>query len=238
MLQWQSMQPKRSRLLRIGKHFIPGVKRVQMQVEPYAAAWHTANSGIIGAHEKVWVVLGDSMSQGIGASAYNKGWVGQAYAMLKAKGRSYRVVNLSSSGARIPDVLKFQLPALEKLSVKPALVTVLIGSNDLLSPIARRQLLPNLRKLLLQLPEGAFIGNVFYRPTAPRLVKLFLASNTAGRLLTALARHRRLNIVSFDDAFRPPWKGTLASDRFHPNDKGYASIAEIFVAAIEKARSM
>ncbi len=45
----------------------PGFDRVHSQVEPFARAWQAANSDALLQDGPLWVALGDSMSQGIGA---------------------------------------------------------------------------------------------------------------------------------------------------------------------------
>ena len=85
------------------------------------------------AFATLWVALGDSMSQGIGASAYDRGWAGQLSTRLRARGWEHRLLNLSVTGARVDDLVATQLPALEAAvqnAGSAALVTVVIGSND------------------------------------------------------------------------------------------------------------
>jgi hypothetical protein len=127
------------RLVSLAGLVVPGVSRVQRDVEPFAAAWGRANQAALEQSGPLWVALGDSLSQGIGASAFDRGWVGQVHERLQAAQtaeRDLRVINLSVSGARTLDVLDTQLPALARLSAdvaEPALVTLMIGSNDLMT---------------------------------------------------------------------------------------------------------
>ena len=106
-----------------------GVRDVQAQVEPYARAWERHNHAAVQADGPLWVVLGDSMAQGIGASAFDRGWSGQLAERLP----DHRMVNLSVSGGRLSDLLERQIPTMESLG-QPDLVTVIVGSNDLVSP--------------------------------------------------------------------------------------------------------
>ena len=114
---------------------------MQREVEPFAAAWQRANRDRPRRAGPLWVALGDSLSQGIGASAFDRGWVGQLRDRMRADGRGMRLVNLSVSGARTRDVLDTQVPALARLSAEvaePDLVTLMIGSNDLMTPARPR----------------------------------------------------------------------------------------------------
>lgn len=80
--------------------------------------------------ELLYVAIGDSAAQGIGARRLEASYVGRLAARLeRLTGRTVRVVNLSRYGARLDDALERQLPALAAL--EPDLVTVAIGANDM-----------------------------------------------------------------------------------------------------------
>src|SRR5918912_210403 len=111
-------------VVRLARTILPGVRRVHAQVGAYARLWDEANAAALAADGPLWVVLGDSTAQGIGAARYDQGYVGQLRSRL---GDEWRVLNWSRSGARTADVLETQLPRLEALDVAPALVTVAIG---------------------------------------------------------------------------------------------------------------
>jgi lysophospholipase L1-like esterase len=165
------------------------------------------------------------MSQGIGASRYDRGWVGQLRVLLEEAGRSYRVVNLSLYGARVEDVLTRQLPAMRAIDHAPDLVTVLIGSNDIVSRRSRRDLRSNYEGMLGQLPSGAVIASPFGNFGPGKEVNLLIAAQAA---------HRGFRIVNNrDGASVASWRGKLAEDHFHPNDAGYASLAEGFFETIQ-----
>lgn len=185
-----------------------------------------ANRQALATDGPLWVVLGDSMSQGIGATAYDRGWAGQLRDRLAADGHHYRLLNFSVSGARVEDVLTTQLPALEQLGVKPDLVTVLIGANNLLRKKYQAALVPDFTAMLERLPEGSIIGCITGHSA--------LAS-TANQVLQAAAVRKHFKIADMNWAFRPPYKSKLSEDFFHPNDQGYAGIAAAFEEAITGA---
>lgn len=56
-----------STALAVLERIMPGVARVRAQVAPFAAAWHQANEQALRDTGPMWIALGDSMSQGIGA---------------------------------------------------------------------------------------------------------------------------------------------------------------------------
>jgi len=165
------------------------------------------------------------MSQGIGASRFDCGWVSQLQVLLDQAASPYRVLNLSVYGARVDDVLRRQLPAMRDLDAEPDLVTVLIGSNDIVSRKHRRDLLSNYRKLLQQLPPGSVIASPFGNFGLGKQINALVAEEAADRGLKVLNNR--------DEASLASWKGKLAEDHFHPNDRGYAGLAEAFFHTIQ-----
>lgn len=201
--------------LRTAGVLIPGVRSVQAQVAPYAAWWQEQNHRALDADGPLWVALGDSMTQGIGASAPDRGWVGQLMPELP-----FRVVNLAVSGGLTSDVIERQIPAMASLGVAPDLVTLMIGSNDLFNRRARPGLVERTEQLVPLLPDGTVVATLPQPRAAARAFNHVVES--AGHLRTAEYRDPRMN----------SWRGKLAADRFHPNDRGYAGMAQIMREAI------
>ena len=103
-------------------------RRSFAQVEAYAAAGSAPTRGAA-ADGPLWVVLGDSAAQGVGASAHDRGWVGARARARSA--RQWRLVNLSRSGARTREVVDVQWPRGARRCT-PDLVTAVVGGNDAL----------------------------------------------------------------------------------------------------------
>jgi lysophospholipase L1-like esterase len=141
---------------------LPGAAHVWSQVEPYADAWRTHNVTTLDRPGRRWIVRGDSMSQGVGASAYDAGWVGQLAERLASTGYDLQVVNLSATGARVSDVLQQQLPALDLLGSRDDdLVTVMAGSNNLFGSRERRTRLPAaFAELVDRVPPGSVVATL------------------------------------------------------------------------------
>ncbi len=178
----------------------------------------------------LYVSLGDSAAQGVGASHPERGYVGLLAERLRTtSGMPVRVVNLSRSGARISDVLERQLPLLR--GHRPDLVTVAIGGNDVWGYDAHL-FASQVDRLTAALPVGAFIADVPY----------FMhghwerAARHATDAVTSSARSRGLTVVQLHEALRRQgWSAMLnqfAADWFHPNDRGYRVWADAFWAQI------
>jgi lysophospholipase L1-like esterase len=200
---------------------LPGVAAVWRQVEPYADAWRADNRRNLDRPGRRWVVLGDSLSQGVGASSHDAGWVGQLRGRLAADGDDLQVVNLSATGARVRDVLDQQLPLLHRLGPREDdLVTVLVGSNDLVGARGRRTELPAaFAELVGRLPPGAVVATL-PQPSG--------AATLANEHLERAASTGAVVVVDLRVTGPRSWRGRLAGDFFHPNDAGYAAIATAF----------
>lgn len=204
---------------------VRGIRLVQDEIRPYALAWQAANRIALAATGPLWVVIGDSMSQGIGASRYDRGWVSQLADQLAGDERPHRIVNLSVSGARVQDVLDRQLPALRSLGAEPALVTVLIGSNDIIRRRYRTGLAERYAEMLAELPTGSVVANLPNPHAVAAAVnqEIYRAVEQRGLVLANMRQPRTTS-----------WKGKLAEDHFHPNDVGYADMAAVFAEAVAR----
>ena len=196
---------------------------MRAQIRPYAEAWHRENLAALEHDEPLWLILGDSTAQGIGASSFDRGWVGQLRQLMAAGGHEWRVINLSQSGGRVRDVLGDQLPLAERLGLEPTLLTVAVGANDL-RPSRRDGLEPGLERLTAVLPPGTVIGTI---PGRPKMVAPF------NELIRQWAARHDLRVAETGGAITPPWRGKLATDWFHPNDVGYSMWARAFGDALE-----
>lgn len=210
---------------------LPGIARVRSQSEPYADAWHERTHLAAVTTGRRWVVLGDSMSQAIGATGPERGWVDQLLGRLGPLGADLRVVNLSATGARVPDVIEQQLPALAALppadSPVADLVTVMVGSNDLFGRARHRDHLPHaMADLVRRLPRGSIVTTL----PQPRR-----AARSANEVLDEAARTGHLQLVDLRTDGPDSWRGRLAADFFHPNEAGYAAITDAFEPVVRGA---
>ncbi len=131
-----------------------GVVAMRGDCVAFASHWQLHNDRIAAESGPLWVVLGDSTAQGLGAPGPESGYVGQVLAELRERtGQRWRVLNLSTSGALIRDVLQYQLP---RLPAAPDLVTCGIGANDILYTAPSR-LFADLRTLIATLPEQTVV---------------------------------------------------------------------------------
>jgi lysophospholipase L1-like esterase len=146
-----------------GERFLGGVMvgatARRLQSKAFADDWAAANIVAQHATGPLWIVLGDSASQGIGATTREAGYVGVVHEMLRRR-EAWRVINVSRAGAGITDVLARQLPELAALTEEePAdLVTCIVGAEDVARRTAGVEVA--LRSMLAAMPRGAVIGTV------------------------------------------------------------------------------
>jgi lysophospholipase L1-like esterase len=179
------------------------------------------------AGELLYVAIGDSAAQGIGASRPAHGYVG---VLAKRLGPRWRVVNLGISGATVRIALDKELPAFRKL--RPDLVTVSIGANDIASFDARR-FERDIRELFDALPPHAIVADLpsfYFLPGEKKVV-------VANRILRDAAAERGLVVVPLHARTKRQglWgvSTQFAGDLFHPNDRGYRVWASAFEAAVD-----
>ncbi|WP_232333701.1 SGNH/GDSL hydrolase family protein [Agromyces laixinhei] len=183
--------------------------------------------------ELLYVAIGDSTAQGIGASRPDRSYVGVlADGLRAATGRSVRVVNLSVSGATTTLAVHDQLPRFRALlRLQPDVVTVSIGANDIADWNPAR-FDRDIRSLFAALPAHAVVADLpcFHLPRNERKVA------EANRMLRAAAREHGLVVAPLHEVTRRQGlRGILtqfARDMFHPNDHGYAVWAEAFRPAL------
>lgn len=205
--------------------FLPGVRKVHGQVSRYAAEWEAANGIALSGAGPLWVVLGDSTAQGIGAPSWEEGYVGQLRRALDdGSEQPWRVVNLSKSGARTDDVLDRQLPALA--GMKADLVTCAIGANDIVRRVPGLE--ERVRDVIARLPERAIIATLPQGLGPER-------TEAVNRIIRAEAPAAGLLVADVWARTGPPWHGKYAEDRFHPGALGYADWAAAFADVLDQA---
>jgi acyl-CoA thioesterase-1 len=197
----------------------------------FASHWDAHNDRAITEAGPLWVVLGDSTAQGLGAPSPMGGYVGQVLAGLQQRtGQRWRVLNLSLSGALIRDVLRDQLP---RVPAGADLVSCGIGANDIFYS-APAKLFADLRALigavprgtvLLDLPRPAGILGIVGRASVPYVTRI-------NQTIYQAAGARGLPVAEVSAHFLPPWTGKFGCDNFHPSQDGYRDWARALLAAI------
>ena len=225
--------------LRGGKfgRWTDGVTAMRADCVAFRAYWRAHNERVLSDIEMgtatgpLWVALGDSTAQGLGAPGPKGGYVGQALQQLRRRtGKHWRVLNLSVSGALIRDVLGEQIPLLPQA---PDLVTCGVGANDILySPPGK--LFSDLRALLGAVPERTVMLDlpllagfwwIVGRMSVPYITRI-------NRVIYEGAKDRGLPIAEVSAQFIAPWTGKFSVDSFHPSQDGYRDWTRALLAVL------
>jgi len=208
-----------------------GSARLALTLPVHSAWWrdHAEREG-----ELLYVAVGDSAAQGIGASKPHRGYVGTVASHLrKTTGKSVRVINLSVSGARLRETLDTQVPRLASLA--PDVITVSIGANDIASFDAVR-FDRELRKLADALPPHAIVADLpcFFFGEAEKRVRI------ANGIVHQVVGEHGFTLAPLYKATRRQGVARVAlnqasADFFHPNDRGYRVWASAFVPLVDRA---
>lgn len=202
--------------------------KLRSNVQNFSKAWSTTadykSSGL------VYVALGDSAAQGIGASSIDRSYVHIiSQAISRSTDRPVTTINLSRSGAKLADVLRDQIPQLAKF--KPALITVDVGSNDITAGTSQAEMVAGYTQLAKALqPYNAAMANIpdFMWGTQQR--------NTNDLNLAIREACARYNLQLADlhtTTNRKMWGwNEFAVDGFHPSNAGYKTWASAFLPAL------
>ncbi len=204
---------RRINLADLAKRLSKGVAKVDATVEPFAAFWDEWNHDQLHAEGPLWVALGDSVTQGVGASSPEASYAMLTYTKLReTTGRPWRLINLSMSGGRFADVIEHQLPTMAAASLQPDAVSAIVGSNDVIWRRNRRAIVHDARALVDLLPEATLLSQVSDSQGDLRrrsVNKVFQQAGGDGK------------IHLFNAWAWPTMRGMWAEDKFHPNDKAY-----------------
>jgi lysophospholipase L1-like esterase len=202
----------------------PGVAATLGLGSEYRQYWEESNERARQADGPLWVAVGDSTAQGIGASAPDRGYVGQLLVRLRdEQRRPWRVVNLSATGARVADVVREQVPRINEVG-EPELITCAAGANDVIR-LGFRRVAEALRELIRALPPNAVLATIPQGLLPGRTREL-------NQIIRADAPAAGLRIADAWAHTGPPWRGKYAADEFHPNDTGYGEWCASFAEAI------
>jgi lysophospholipase L1-like esterase len=193
----------------------------------------------------LYVALGDSTVEGIGASHPDASYVSLLHARLRAIYPHARLLNLGVGGATSSDVLERQLG--RALSLQPQLVTLSVGPNDLTAGVPLAAYARTMEALLGRLatdtravivvnllPDLAVTPRFRGRPEEAAVGRLSAEFNEA--LARVAGRHGAHVVDLYAPSRRevPARPELVAGDGYHPSDLGYARWAELMWEAVQR----
>jgi acyl-CoA thioesterase-1 len=158
-----------------------------------------------------WVAFGDSLTEGFGASAAE-----HSYPTVLGRSLGVEIQNHGVSGETSVDGLKRveDLAALE-----PRVVLICFGGNDVLRGMPRTQMFANIGAMIDRFhAAGSFVVLIGIRGSG-------LVGDANAEGFEELAEQKQVKLIPniLDGLLTRP---SLMTDYVHPNDAGYAAIAE------------
>lgn len=186
----------------------------------------------------LYVALGDSTVEGIGASRPDATYVARLHARLRTVYPNTRVLNLGVGGATAEDVVERQLS--RAVSERPDLVTLSIGPNDIEAGVRVERYEYNITRILTRLtretramvvvtlvPDMAVTPRFRASPQRDAVARAVPAFNEALRARIRAAGADTVDIYSASQVEVPRNPGLVAADGYHPSDLGYARWADL-----------
>lgn len=208
-----------------------GVGRIEAMREPHAAFWDAWNLRAAATDGPLWVAVGDSSTQGIGAPDPLDGWVPLVLALLReATGDPWRVINLSITGGQFTDIIEHELPRLRELEAAghhPELCTMIAGANNMMAPATWKGSNDLLEQILYALPTRSVVARVGV--SSP--FNSIMARRFTGTI-------ERIGAERDFELFWPwdwPSLDGMAEDKFHPSPKGYGYMRDIIWERVQAA---
>lgn len=201
-------------------------------VKGFSSFWQKEADREIPEGAFVYIALGDSTAQGIGASHPLKGYVGKVAAYIESEtGRPVHVINLSVSGAKITDLIENQLPKLGKLP-KAELLTISIGANNITN-YDDTKFKQEFTSMVNAAPDGSIIANITSFKGGRRDDLKDRAKQASLEADAILATREDIIPVDLHTATNNQGLRDFAADIFHPSDRGYMNWADAFIKVIK-----
>jgi lysophospholipase L1-like esterase len=169
--------------------------------------------------ESTIVAVGDSWVEGVGATA------GHDYVSVLSQRLGVPIINAGDTGDTTADVL--QRLGRDVLVHEPTLVIVHVGGNDVIRLVPREVMRANLESIVQWISEtGADVVLVGYRCS--------VIADDCDELFGDIARQYDAYLVPAvqDGIAGHP---NLLSDPLHPNDEGYAKVADKVEPVLRRA---
>jgi lysophospholipase L1-like esterase len=192
----------------------------------------------------VYVAIGDSAAEGIGATSHERSYTGILHTSLKKYKKNVVYHNLGKLGAPIEDVMTRQLE--KAIELQPDIVTISVGANDLRVRTNPSTFEKKLRTLLYRLQTETkahvvmnTVPDFSHAPVIPRFFRHVsrFGIRYVNKIITKVAKERRIVLVDLFDHgsyYSQHFPEAIAKDGFHPSDIGYAIWANALLAEIKQ----
>lgn len=188
----------------------------------------------------VYVAIGDSTVEGIGATTKEKAVASLLYAFFRRKKKQVTYYNFGKIHSRIQEVIDQQLP--QVLEKDPDIVVLAVGANDIRFRTSLRTFAQSLAYLVQTLREQThavlvinLIPDLSLLTIFPYYVRIY-CKWIVRRFNKQIAFHMQDNVMIIDTYTASKRmaqdKALLAGDGIHPSDLGYAAWAQQVISEI------
>lgn len=190
----------------------------------------------------VYVAIGDSTVEGIGASHHSKSFPALVFEKIKKDKKEAVFHNLGKGGAKVKDVIEHQLR--KTIELKPDLVTISVGGNDLHRRTNLKHFEKDFSYLLKTLKEEtnaevivSNIPDVSLLPSISIFLKYVVRfmNRRFNRIINKHTKEFKYSLIDLYEGSKEhgkKYKDLISADGFHPSDKGYALWANAIIALL------
>ncbi|MFB4163230.1 SGNH/GDSL hydrolase family protein [Alteribacillus sp. JSM 102045] len=237
----------------------PEKSLTENDIQQAVAAMVKENRPLVINPDVKMVALGDSLTQGVGDSTGNGGYVGileKTIGSSSISASSFSIENYGKRGNRTDQLIKrMEEPELSSSLEDADIILLTIGANDIMHIV--RSNINNLTYEAFAAENDEYenrLDNVFdtirsknedapiyliglfnpfqmYFENIPELNQIIEDWNTIGE--ETAAEDENATFVPIDDLFQEADESYYAADNFHPNEQGYFQIAERVFQYIE-----
>ena len=192
----------------------------------------------------LYVALGDSTVEGVGATSRSRNYVSRLHERLRAVYPAARVTNLGVGGATSADVRARQLD--RAIGLRPHLVTLAIGPNDITTKVPLAAYEQNVETILGRLrrettavvvvnliPDLAVTPRFRGSPHEEAVGRQTIAFNEALERASRAHGAELVDLYAASQREVPRRPELMSADGYHPSDAGYARWAELVWAGVE-----
>lgn len=191
----------------------------------------------------VYVALGDSTVEGIGASDFSKTYPFLVYRALKQYRRNVQFFNLGKAGAKTEDLIQNQLQ--QTIQLSPDIITISIGANDIFKRKGAKHFEKNLLEIIDQLKQNttativiSAIPDFAAARAIPKVLKQYcrIQGKRFNAIIERATDNKRVIFVDFHlhtKIMGDRYPEIISSDGLHPSDIGYALWAQAIISSLK-----
>lgn len=191
----------------------------------------------------VYVALGDSTVEGIGASSHEKSYAGILHSTIKKHKKNVIYQNLGKHGAPIHRVINHQLDNAIKL--QPDIITISVGANDLRFGTLPRVFEKRLRNLIDRIHAETnakviinTIPDFSYAPKVPVFLRHVsrMGIKKYNDVIIKVAKEKKvihIDLFEHGTYYSQHFPEAIADDGFHPSNIGYAIWAREILSSMK-----